>query len=306
MTSVAPRLDSLTTLPTLPKAAQLHGWRRTWYRFRQRKSAVVALGFVVLMVLVGILAPVLAPHDPAEQNTGAGQRFASSSAEHWLGTDHLGRDVTSRMMFGLRTSLLACLMAVVIAVTAGFIIGVLSGYLGGVVDSLLMRLADGILSIPGLLMVMSIVGILGPGLRNAMIGLAIVFTPVFARLVRGQVLSTKEDVYVEAARVMGAKDSRIVFRHIVPNSIAPIIVQALMTMGLALLVEGTLAYLGLSVKPPKTSLGSLLQQGFAFKERSQRMIWLPGLAITSLSWAFNVIADGLRDAIGRQEIGGGA
>jgi peptide/nickel transport system permease protein len=304
MTSVA-RLDSLATLPTLPKAAQLHGWRRTWYRYRQRKSAVVALGFVVLMVLVGILAPVLAPHDPAEQG-GFRERFNSSSSEHWLGTDQLARDVLSRMMFGLRTSLLACLMAVVIAVTAGFILGVLSGYLGGVIDSLLMRLVDGILSIPGLLMVMSIVGILGPGLRNAMIGLAIVFTPVFARLVRGQVLSTKEDVYVEAARVMGAKDSRIVFRHIVPNSIAPIIVQALMTMGLALLVEGTLAYLGLSVKPPKTSLGSLLQQGFAFKERSQRMIWLPGLAITSLSWAFNVIADGLRDAIGRQEIGGGA
>ena len=305
MTSVAPRLDSLATLPTLPKAAQLHGWRRTWYRYRQRKSAVVALAFVLLMALVGIFAPVLAPHDPAEQGVFR-ERFASSSSEHWLGTDQLARDVLSRMMFGLRTSLLACLMAVVIAVAAGFILGVLSGYLGGIVDSLLMRLVDGILSIPGLLMVMSIVGILGPGLRNAMIGLAIVFTPVFARLVRGQVLSTKEDVYVEAARVMGAKDSRIVFRHIVPNSIAPIIVQALMTMGLALLVEGTLAYLGLSVKPPKTSLGSLLQNGFAFKERSQRMIWLPGLAITSLSWAFNVIADGLRDAIGRQEIGGGA
>jgi peptide/nickel transport system permease protein len=183
---------------------------------------------------------------------------------------------------------------------------VLSGYVGGVVDALLMRLVDGILSIPGLLMVMAIVGILGPGLRNAMIGLSVVFTPVIARLVRGQVLSTKSDVYVEASRVMGAKDSRIVLRHIVPNSIAPIIVQALMTMGLALLVEGTLSYLGLSVKPPKTSLGSLLQNGFAYKERSQRMIWLPGLAITLLSWAFNVIADGLRDAIGRQEIGGGA
>ena len=305
MTSLVPRVESLATLPTLPKAAQLHGWRRTWYRFRQRKSAVVALAFVLLMVLVGILAPVLAPHDPSDQ-LFLQDRFAGFSGDHLLGTDHLGRDVLSRMMFGLRTSLLACLLAVVISVTAGFIIGVLSGYIGGIVDSLLMRLVDGILSIPGLLMVMAIVGILGPGLRNAMIGLSIVFTPVFARLVRGQVLSTKEDVYVEAARVMGAKDSRIVFRHIVPNSIAPIIVQALMTMGLALLVEGTLAYLGLSVKPPKTSLGSLLQNGFAFKERSQRMIWLPGLAITALSWAFNVIADGLRDAIGRQEIGGGA
>ena len=304
MTSVAPRLDALTALPTLPKAAQLHGWRRTWFRFRQRKSAVIALGFVVVMVLIAVLAPVLAPYDTAEQHLQ--DRFASSSGKYWLGTDNLGRDALSRMMFGLRTSLLACLLAVAIALTAGFIIGVVSGYVGGIVDSLLMRLCDGILAIPGLLMVMAIVGILGPGLRNAMIGLSIAFTPTFARLVRGQVLSTKSDVYVEAARVMGAKDSRIVFRHIVPNSVAPIIVQALMTMGLALLVEGTLSYLGLSVKPPRTSLGSLLQGGFAYKERSQRMIWLPGMAITLLSWAFNVIADGLRDAIGRQEIGGGA
>ena len=302
--TIAGPIETAATLPTLPKAAQLHGWRRTWYRFRQRKSAVVALAFVVLMVLLAILAPVIAPHDPADQHLT--DRFASFSGEYWFGTDNLGRDMLSRMLFGLRNSLLACLLAVAIALAAGFIIGVVSGYVGGVVDSLLMRLVDGILSIPGLLMVMAIVGILGPGLRNAMIGLSIVFTPVFSRLVRGQVLSTKEDVYVEASRVMGAKDSRIVLRHIVPNSIAPIIVQALMTMGLALLVEGTLSYLGLSVKPPKTSLGSLLQNGFANKEQTQRMIWLPGLAITSLSWAFNVIADGLRDAIGRQELGGGA
>ena len=303
MTSVA-RLDTTATLPTLPKAAQLHGWRRTWYRFRQRKSAVVALGYVVFMVIIAVLAPVIAPHEPADQNLQ--DRFASFSGEYLFGTDQLGRDLLSRMLFGLRTSLLACLLAVAIALTAGFIIGILSGYIGGVVDSLLMRLVDGILAIPGLLMVMAIVGILGPGLRNAMIGLSVAFTPTFARLVRGQVLSTKSDVYVEAASVMGARDSRIVFRHIVPNSVAPIIVQALMAMGLALLVEGTLSYLGLSVKPPGTSLGSLLQQGFAYKEQTQRPIWLPGLAITSLSWAFNVIADGLRDAIGRQEIGGGA
>ena len=209
-------------------------------------------------------------------------------------------------MFGLRTSLLACLMAVTIALIAGFIIGVISGYVGGAIDSVLMRLVDGILSIPTLLLLMAIIGVLGPGLRNAMIALAVVFTPTFARLVRGQVLATKSDVYVEAARVMGAKDSRIVFRHIVPNSLAPIIVQALMTMGLALLAEGTLSYLGLSIKPPGTSLGTLLQRGFSYKERSQRMILIPGFAILLLTWSFNVIADGLRDAIGRQEIGGTA
>lgn len=302
MTSVAPRLEALDSLVTLPKGAQLHGWRRTWFRFRQRKSAVVALGFVVLMALLAVLAPVLAPHDPADIDATA--RYAGFSGKYWLGTDDLGRDLLSRMLFGLRTSLLACLMAVAIALAAGFIIGVLSGYLGGAVDSILMRLVDGILSIPSILLLMSIIGVLGGGLRNAMIGLSIIFTPTFARLVRGQVLATKSDVYVEAARVMGATDKRIVFRHIVPNSFAPIIVQGLMTMGLALLAEGTLSYLGLSIKPPGTSLGTLLQRGFAYKERYQRGIWLPGLTITLLSWSFNVIADGLRDAIGRQEIGG--
>ena len=247
---------------------------------------------------------MLAPFDPAEQHLT--DRFAGFSSTYWLGTDDLGRDLLSRLLFGLRTSLLACLMAVTIALIAGFIIGVFSGYVGGAVDSVLMRIVDGILSIPTLLLLMAIIGVLGPGLRNAMIGLAVVFTPTFARLVRGQVLSTKSDVYVEAARVMGAKDSRIVFRHIVPNSLAPIIVQALMTMGLALLAEGTLSYLGLSIKPPGTSLGTLLQRGFAYKERSQRMILIPGFAILLLTWSFNVIADGLRDAIGRQEIGGAA
>jgi peptide/nickel transport system permease protein len=304
MTSIAPRLDALEAMPALPKAAQLHGWRRTFYRFRQRRSAVIALSFVSFMVLVAILAPVLAPYDPADQHLQ--DRFRGFSADYLLGTDHLGRDLLSRMMFGMRTSLIACLLAVGIGLTAGFVIGLLSGYLGGAVDSILMRLVDGILAVPGLLMIMAIVGVLGPGLRNAMIALSVAITPTFARLIRGQVLATKADVYVEAARVMGATDKRIVFRHIVPNSVAPIIVQALMTMGLALLVEGTLSYLGLSVKPPGTSLGSLLQAGFSYKERSQHAIWLPGLAITLLSWAFNVIADGLRDAIGRQEIGGAA
>jgi ABC-type dipeptide/oligopeptide/nickel transport system permease subunit len=247
---------------------------------------------------------VIAPFEPAEQNLQ--DRWSGSTSTYWFGTDDLGRDILSRMLFGLRTSLLACLMAVTLALFAGFVIGVIAGYFGGAVDSILMRIIDGILAVPSLLLLMAIIGVLGGGLRNAMIGLSIVFTPTLARLVRGQVLATKADVYVEAARVMGATDKRIVFRHIVPNSFAPIIVQALMTMGLALLVEGTLSYLGLSIKPPGTSLGTILQRGFQFKERGQRMILLPGLTITLLSWSFNVIADGLRDAISRQEIGGSA
>jgi ABC-type dipeptide/oligopeptide/nickel transport system permease subunit len=273
----------------VPSAVLLHGWRRTWYRYRHRPAAVVALGFIVVVVALAVLAPVIAPYDPAKQHVR--DRFASFSSKYWLGTDDLGRDLFSRLLYGLRTSLVASLLAVAIALAVGFLIGVVSGYFGGRVDSLLMRATD---------------GVLGPGLRNAMLALSVIFMPTFARLVRGQVLAVKEEVYVEAARVSGATDRRIVWRHVVPNSLSPIIVQALITMGLALLAEGALSYLGLSVKTPGTSLGTLVQRGFSYKERTQRLIVIPGLMITLLAWAFNVIADGLRDAIGRQELGGGA
>jgi peptide/nickel transport system permease protein len=293
-----------STVSGLPRAAQLHGWRRTWYRFRQRRAAMVALAFVVLMLLAAILAPLLAPFDPAEQHLG--DRFLGFSGKFWLGTDDLGRDLLSRMLYGLRTSLLASAISVALALVLGFLLGVLAGYVGGKLDVVLMRLTDGVLAIPSLLMTMAIIGVLGIGLRSVTIGLGVTFAPTFARLCRGQVLAVKEEQFVEAARVAGASDWRIVRRHVVPNAISPVIVQALMTMGFALLAEGALSYLGLSVRPPGSSLGTLLQRGFAYKERSQHAIIMPGLVITSLSWAFNIVADGLRDAIGRGELGGGA
>ncbi|HEX7094386.1 MAG TPA: ABC transporter permease [Acidimicrobiales bacterium] len=285
----------------LPPAALLHGWRRTWFRFRRRRSAVIALVFVVLMLLAAIFAPWLAPHDPNDPHFG--DRHASFSREFLLGTDDLGRDVLSRMLFGLRTSLLAAAISVAIALVVGLVIGTISGYLGGRTDSVVMRIIDGILAVPGLLLMMAIIGVLGAGLRSVIIGLGIAFFPTFTRLSRAQVLAVKEEQYVEAARVTGATDRRILLRHVVPNSMSPVIVQALMTMGFALLAEGALSYLGLSVQPPGSSLGTLLERGFDYKEQTQRLIILPGLVITSLSWAFNVVADGLRDAVGLAEVG---
>jgi peptide/nickel transport system permease protein len=288
-------------LTELPAAARLHGWRRTWFRFRQRRSAVIALAFVTTMLLAAILAPWIAPYDPNDQNLG--DRYATFSRTYWLGTDDLGRDLLSRLLFGLRTSLLAAACAVAIALVIGLVIGTLSGYLGGRVDNFVMRVVDGILSVPGLLLMMAIIGVLGAGLRSVIIGLGIAFFPTFTRLTRGQVLAVKEEQFVEAARVTGATDRRIVLRHVLPNAMSPVIVQALMTMGFALLAEGALSYLGLSVEPPGSSLGTLLERGFDYKEQTQRLIILPGLVITALSWAFNVVADGLRDAVGRAEVG---
>jgi peptide/nickel transport system permease protein len=289
--------------PDLPRAALLHGWRRTWFRFRQRKTALVAFLFLVVMLLTAVLAPVLAPHDPARQylrdrNQGIGR-------DYLLGTDDLGRDLLSRLMYGLRTSLLAAFIAVCIALLIGLVLGVVAGWVGRWLDAVLMRLTDGVIAIPGLLMTMAIIGVLGPGLRSIIIGLGVAFSPTFARLFRAQVLAVKEEQYVEAAIVAGASDFRIIRRHVLPNTLAPIIVQALMAMGLALLAEGALSFLGLSVRPPGSSLGAILQRGFSFKERTQHPIIMAGLVITALSWAFNVVADGLRDAIGRGEVGAG-
>jgi peptide/nickel transport system permease protein len=297
-------LEGAEAVPVLPKAAMLHGWRRTWFRFRQRKVALVALIFVVVMLAMAVLAPVLAPYDPTEQHLR--DRNLGFDSTYLLGTDDLGRDLLSRLLYGLRTSLLASFIAVCIAVTVGLVVGVLAGYTGKWVDSLLMRITDGFIAIPSLLVTMSFVSVLGPSLKSVIVGLGVAFSPSFIRLFRAQVLAVKEEQFVEAAVVAGASDLRIIRKHILPNAVAPIIVQGLMAMGLALLAEGALSYLGLSVRPPGSSLGTILQRGFSFKEQSTQPIYMAGLFITSLSWAFNIVADGLRDAIGRGELGGGA
>jgi ABC-type dipeptide/oligopeptide/nickel transport system permease subunit len=176
-------------------------------------------------------------------------------------------------------------------------VGLVSGYVGGRLDSVLMRVTDAVLAFPGLLVAMAIVGILGPGVQNAMLGLAVAFMPAFVRLVRGQVLAIREEPYIEAATVSGVRDRDIVRRHVVPNIAGPVIVQVLTTMSLALLAEGALSFLGLSVQPPASSLGSLLGRGFSVVNETIRLILVPGLVITIACWAFNSIADGLRESL---------
>lgn len=297
-----PGVEPTEALAELPKAAMLHGWRRTWFRFRQRRAALMALIFLSLMLSAAVLAPAISPYDPTEQHLR--ERNLGFGSTYLLGTDDLGRDLLSRLLFGLRTSLVASFVAVCLAVAVGLVIGVLSGYAGRWVDAVLMRFTDAFIAIPGLLITMSFVSVLGPGLKSVIIGLGVAFSPAFIRLFRAQVMAVKEEQYVEAAIVAGAGHLRIIRKHILPNAIAPIIVQGLMAIGLALLAEGALSYLGLSVRPPGSSLGTILQRGFSFKEKSIQPIYMAGLFITLLSWAFNVTADGLRDAIGRGELGG--
>ena len=269
-----------------------------WRRFRKQKIAMVAAIVIVVITLAGIFAPLLAPHGLGEMTS---EFMASFSRKHYLGTDNTGFDLYSRLLFGIRTSLLASLIAVALALVGGTLLGLVSGYIGGWVDTVLMRTTDAIMALPGLLMAMAVVGILGHGVTHAMIGLSVAFMPGFARLVRGQVLAVREESFVEAAVVIGAGSGRIIRTHILPNIASPLIVQAFVSVGFALLAEGALAYIGLSVQPPGASLGSLLQQGFSFINNTPRLVLVPGVVIVVLSLSFNAVADGIRDALASRE-----
>jgi peptide/nickel transport system permease protein len=275
---------------------ELYGWRLTAARFRSRRLSLVALGVVVLFVLAAVVGPDVAP-------AGLTDTFPSisgpPSASHLLGTDSIGHDELSQLLFALRSSLFAAWLAVAIGVVAGTVVGLVSGFVGGRLDWVVMRGVDLMLSFPGLLLVIALIGILGTGLIDAMIALAISFIPGFVRLIRGQVLAVKEETFVEAARVTGVPAWRIVARHIMPGVLPAFIVQVCLTMGLALIAEGGLGFLGLGVQPPQTNLGEMLQNGFAEVNVSPRLILVPGITITLIAMAFNVIADGLRDALGR-------
>lgn len=269
-----------------------------WRRFRKQKIAMVAAIVIVVITLAGIFAPLLASHGLGEMTS---EFMASFSRKHYLGTDNTGFDLYSRLLFGIRTSLLASLIAVALALVGGTLLGLVSGYIGGWVDTVLMRTTDAIMALPGLLMAMAVVGILGHGVTHAMIGLSVAFMPGFARLVRGQVLAVREESFVEAAVVIGAGSGRIIRTHILPNIASPLIVQAFVSVGFALLAEGALAYIGLSVQPPGASLGSLLQQGFSFINNTPRLVLVPGVVIVVLSLSFNAVADGIRDALASRE-----
>ncbi|MCU1395008.1 MAG: oligopeptide transporter permease protein [Ilumatobacteraceae bacterium] len=273
-------------------------WRDTWRRFRRQKIAMAAAIVIVVLALAGIFAPLIAPHGVGEMTS---EFMATFSRKHLLGTDNTGFDSFSRLLFGIRTSLLASLVAVAFALVGGVLLGLVSGYLGGWVDTVLMRCTDAIMALPGLLMAMAVVGILGHGVFNAMIGLSVAFMPGFARLVRGQVLAVKEESFVEAAKVIGARPTRIIRKHIMPNIASPLIVQTFVSVGFALLAEGALAFVGLSVQPPDASLGSLLQQGFQFINNTPRLVLVPGVVIVLLSLSFNAVADGIRDALANKE-----
>ena len=268
-------------------------------RLLRRKGAVVGLVVIALFIALAVLAPLVAPYDPAAQAWTAVRK--PPSLEHWFGTDEVGRDVLSRVIFGARASLLAGVVSVSIAILIGVPVGMVAGYVGGIVDALLSRITDAMLACPFLILAIALAAFLGPSLTNAMIAIGITTTPIFVRLTRGQVMAVKVEDYVEAARAVGNPHWRIALVHVLPNILPTLIVQATLSIAAAIIAEAALSFLGLGQQPPAPSWGSMLNSAQRFLANQPWMAVWPGLAIFLTVLSFNLVGDGLRDALDPRE-----
>jgi peptide/nickel transport system permease protein len=268
---------------------------KTWKRLLRRGGALFGLAVVMFFVLLALFAPWIAPYDPLATSWSAVR--AGPSAAHWFGADELGRDVLSRIVWGARASILAGLVSVSISLALGVPIGMAAGYLGRWVDGLISRITDAMLACPFLILAIALAAFLGPSLTNAMIAIGISATPVFIRLTRAQVLAAKSEDYVEAARALGNPHLRIALRHILPNIVAPLIVQATLAIAAAVIAEASLSFLGLGQQPPAPSWGSMLNTARNYVDQAPWMAIWPGVSIFLLVLSFNLLGDGLRDAL---------
>jgi peptide/nickel transport system permease protein len=287
--------DTLETAGEITIARGDSPWRQAWRRLGQRPAALVGLAVILFFAGIALAAPLVSPYDPIATDWLAVRK--APSLRHLFGTDEIGRDVVSRVIWGARASLLAGLVSVSIALALGMPLGLVSGYQGGIVDGVAMRMIDAMLAIPFLILAIALAAFLGPNLTNAMIAIGVSQMPVFARLTRAQVLAAKHEDYVEAARAIGNPDRRILLRHILPNISAPILVQATLAIAAAIIAEASLSFLGLGQQPPAPSWGSMLNTAKNFLSQAPWMAVWPGLAIFSLVLSFNLLGDGLRDAL---------
>ncbi|SAI71363.1 ABC-transport protein%2C inner membrane protein [Bordetella ansorpii] len=273
---------------------------RAWGKFRRNRVAMLGAIIVLLFVAMALFAPLLANHDPFQTSFMTIRK--APSASFWLGTDELGRDIYSRLMYGARASLMAGLVSVIIALIVGVPFGLAAGYFGGWTDSIISRCTEALLAIPFLILAIALAAFLGPSLVNAMIAIGVSAAPKFIRITRGQVLAVKNEDYVQSARALGASDLRIIGRHVFPNVMPPLIVQATITIATAIIAEASLSFLGLGLQPPNPSWGSMLNTAKNFMTQAPWMSIFPGSAIFLAVLGFNLLGDGLRDALDpRQE-----
>jgi len=277
------------------------GVRQTVADILERGSAnvMVVLGFMIItfMILIAILAPVLPIPDPTEQNLNEGEFLQPPSRDHWFGTDELGRDVFSRVLWGARVSLLVATLAVVVSMIIGIVLGLTAGYFGGKIDYFITGLIDLFWTFPPFLLALAFAAALGAGLYNVVLAISISYWAGFARLMRGQALSMRERQFVEASRALGAKHLRIMFTHVLPNCIAPLIVWASIGVADAITIESSLSFLGVGTKPPTPSWGWMLQSGMLYLDGAVWISTFPGVAMVFTILGFNLLGDGLRDVL---------
>ena len=286
-------------LPLAADAAVESPARRALRRLLRRRGAIFGLAVLAVFVLLAVAAPWVTPYDPIAQGWMTVRK--APSAVHWFGTDEVGRDVLTRVVFGARASLMAGVISIGIALTIGVPLGLVAGYLGGFVDALISRLTDAMLACPFLILAIALAAFLGPSLGNAMIAIGITATPIFVRLTRGQVMAVKVEDYVEAARAVGNPRWRIALVHILPNILPALLVQATLSIAAAIIAEAALSFLGLGQQPPAPSWGSMLNSAQRFLVNAPWMAIWPGLAIFATVLSFNLLGDGLRDALDPRE-----
>lgn len=271
------------------------GFKGIWARFRKHKLAVVSMFMVIILLLVALMAPIIAPYDPDENRPL--ERLSGPSMAHPFGQDHLGRDIFSRVIWGSRVSLSVGFIAGSLSLVVGVVLGALAGFYGGWVDNVIMRIAEIFVTIPQFLLVIAVVAALGPSLNNLMIVIGLTSWNGYARQVRAKVMQIKQLDYVEAALALGCDDKRIIFKHILPNAVVPIIVMATLNIASVIILESSLTFLGFGAQPPQSTWGSILNEGRSYFLKAPHIATYPGLAIMLTVLSFNLMGDGLRDAL---------
>ncbi len=297
--AVEPVAAAGASVSTVRRAAR----SRLVSRFVRDKVAMTALGFLVALMVVAVFAPEIAPYSPTQNFPAIN---AGPSAAHWLGTDDIGRDLLTRVMYGARISLEAAFVIVLLAVVVSLPLGLIAGYFSGATDNIVMRVMDALFAFPPLLLAITVAALLGKSLHNVIIAIAVTFVPGMVRVIRGQVLSVREETYIEASLSAGASPLRMLGRHVLPNVASPLIVQSALAFGYAILAEAGLSFLGLGVQPPSASWGVMLQEAYQFVLSNPWATVVPGVAIALTVLAFNLVGDGMRDALGRERVAGKA
>lgn len=292
MSELTPKVDGVAEVQLEKTTGP---WREAWIGFRKSKVAVVGAAIVLFFILLALFGPLVTKEGINEQLMA--DRLKPPSSEYWFGTDDFGRDIFSRIIHGARISLSVGFFSVVGSIVVGSILGIVAGYYGRWIDTIISRIFDIMLAFPSILLAIAIVSVLGPSLRNALIAIAIINIPNFGRLIRSKVLSIKEDEYITAAKAIGMKDLRILFSHILPNSMAPVIVQGTLAIATAILEAAALGFLGLGAEAPYPEWGKMLADSKDYLQNAPWTMIFPGLAIMLTVLGFNLMGDGLRDAL---------